>query len=201
MSNFETSANYELTIDSNVIGDDRRKLLEVHNYFDRLIDDINTRIDSGSRSVFDFVDIAVVIGTLANLTDNQSKQDTDQYIDFVRDEFFQVAETNRMMIARAFYCLMRCGLVHELSLAGHNIRTKRKVALINLAVILTHDSSIDGSWYSVNRSAKEVVFYAHELLTKTKAIVSKCFQPNSPHQSTIRNKLQTKGIGIIAVKS
>ena len=200
MSNSETSANYEVIIDTNVTGDDTRKLLEVHNYFDRLIDDIKARIDSVSRSVFDFVDMAVVIGALSNMTNDKKGGETKRYIKFVREEFLPTTEREKKMIATAFYCLMRCGLVHELSLGGHGILPTRKTALKGFSVAVTHDASPIGGWYSIDQTSKEVVFYAHELLVEMKGVVAKCFVPNSSFEAIIKSNLTSGKIGIVKIK-
>ena len=201
MSTTEMSATYIVSSDSNIIGDDTNKLSEICIYLNNRIMEIEERIATGKRSIFDFVDIAVIIGTIASLIGSQSKLDTDQYIDFVRNELLPANETNKTMIATAFYCLMRCGLVHEMSLAGHNIRPCRKTAINGYGVALTHDYSADGNWYSVNQSEMQIVFYAHELVTKTKNYIASCFIPNSPFESVIKAKLSSGGISIVAIKS
>ena len=200
MSNSEISANYEVIIDTNDIGDDTRKLLEVHNYFDGLIDGIQTRIDSGSRSVFDFVDMAVVMGALSNLTNDKKGGETKRYIKFVREEFLPTTEREKKMIATAFYSLMRCGLVHELSLGGHGILPSRIAALKGFSVALTHDASPTGNWYSIDQTSKEVVFYAHELLVEMEGFVAKCFVPNSSFGAIIKSNLTSGKIEIVKIK-
>ena len=176
----------------------------VRTYISDRIEEVGKRWESKcySRSVFDFVDMAIVIGALANMTDTCANNfDSNQYIDFVKNELILPSETQGEVVATAFYCLVRCGLVHEMSLGGHNKRSARKQVINGYSIFITHDKSSDGEWYSIDTSSKEIVFYAHQLLQKIKSCVEKCFDGSSSLWCAIRNKVNSNdGVKIIAVK-
>ena len=211
MSNSQLSVGHEVKNDYNGVGDDSvRDLIdtnlirELETYFNARIDEVDENMADGKRSVFDFVDMAVLIGALANATDTRSKNDTDQYIDFVKHELIsaasQMSESHKKVVATAFYCLMRCGLVHEMSLGAHKIRPARKQIIKDYSISITHDESDDGSWYSIDTSAHEITFYAHALLKAIKFCVRKCFDGNSQLWCAIRDNVNSHGIKIISVK-
>lgn len=207
MSDSQLSVGHEVKNDYNGVGDDSvRDLIdtnlirELETYFNDRIDEVGENMAAGKRSVFDFVDMAVLIGALANATGTQSRSDTDQYIDFVKNELIRSSESQKELVSTAFYCLMRCGLVHEMSLGAHNIRPARKQIIKDYSISITHDESDDGSWYSIDTSAHEITFYAHALLKAIKFCVRKCFDGNSKLWCAIRDNVNSHGIKIISVK-
>ena len=201
MVDSQSSCVYEVKAGAEGIGDVSDSMTRIEDYFKNRIKEIEERLLGGSRSIFDFVDMAVIIGALANATDAQSKCDTDQYIDFVNGEFISTSEAQGNLVATAFYCLMRCGLVHEMSLGAHNIRPPRRQIINGYSISVTHDKSCDGNWYSVNVSANEIVFHAHELLRVIKSCFDKCFNGSSTLWRVIKDKVNSeRGIKIITVK-
>ena len=201
MCDSQTSCVYNVKANSNDDADVKNKIKAIECYFDGRMDEIRNRLLEDKRSIFDFVDMAVMIGALANVTDTQSKCDTDQYIDFVKSEFISAGESHDELVATAFYCLMRCGLIHEMSLGSHNIRPNRQMAINGYSIGVTHDKSPNSKWYVVDGTANEIVFYAHELLDVISTCLGKCFDGRSDLWSSIRNKvLSPDGIKIIGVK-
>lgn len=134
---------------------------QLEEYLLGRLDEIENKVKNNSRSIFDFVDMAVLIGALANATDSQNKRDTPQYIDFVKSELLPSTETQSDVIATVFYCLMRCGLIHEMSLAQHNIPPSRQQIISGWSANVTHDKSTCGHWYQADGATKSVVFYAN----------------------------------------
>ena len=198
----QTSCLCEVKADTKGIDGVSNSMKVIEDYFEARIDEIGRKLLEGNRSIFDFVDMAVVIGALANMTDTRTNNtDTDQYIDFVKSELISLSESQADVVATAFYCLMRCGLVHEMSLGGHNIRPVRQQVINGYSISITHDKSSDGNWYSIDTSVKGIVFYAHELLSALKSCVAKCFNDTSNLFGVIRSKIHSpKGIKIVGVK-
>ena len=198
----QTSSLYIVRADVDGNVDETTLVDTVKTYlWDRLME-IRARLSNGSRSVFDFTDMAVLIGALANVTDAHSKHDTEQYIDFVKSEFVPTSELRKDLVATVFYCLLRCGLVHEMSLGGHNISVNRRNAINDYEVSVSHDKSPNAKWYEVNQGTKHVVFYAHELLDKIASCIEKCFDGKSDLWRTVRGKVMSdSGIRVIGVEA
>ena len=201
MSTSEISSTYEVL---GVLGkpkDINAGLKELENYITGRVDEIGRRLSRGSRSIFDFVDMAVLISTLANMTDTSSKPDTDQYIDFVKCELLPSTESQKDLIATSCYCLMRCGLIHEMSLEGHKIKGSRQKVIAGHSLSITHDKSKDNHWYSIETKSKEIVFYANELLAALRKCVGKCFDGKSCLWNAVQGKIASpNGMRIIKVK-
>jgi len=204
MNGIQLSGANVVTADENNSEDVNSRIEEVKSYISDRVKEIAERWvpKDYNRSIFDFIDMAVVIGALANMTDTRANNiDTDQYINFVKRELISSSESQADVVATAFYCLMRCGLVHEMSLGGHNIRPVRQQVINGYSIGVTHDKSSDGKWYSIDTSHHKIVFYAHELLSAIKSCVTKCFDNTSNLLDVIRSKIQSPtGIKIIVVK-
>lgn len=201
MCDSQTSCVYNVKTDFNDDAYVEKKIKVIEAYFTSRIGEIKKMLSEDKGSIFDFVDMAVMIGALANATDTESKCDTDQYIGFVKSEFIPAEELQSELVATAFYCLMRCGLVHEMSLGSYSIKPKRQKVINGYSISVTHNNSPEGKWYVVDDGSKEIVFYAHELLDVISTCLDKCFDGRSDLWSSIRNKvLSPDGIKIIGVK-
>lgn len=174
---------------------------EIEAYLSGCVDKIHKRVLDGSRSIFDFVDMAVLIGALAHITSPHGGKDTDLYISFVENEFVAAGEPKGRLIATATYCLMRCGLVHELSICEHNIAKNKQVAIDGYEISVTHDDSPSGTWYTIEPSKKELILHARELLKKIQDCMAICFDGKSHLWNAVSAKLSSQGgIRIIRVK-
>ena len=149
---------------------------KVADYVDARLREVQDRIKNGSRSIFDFADMAMIVSMLVVLIDpNNGEYEAQPYIDFVKDELVPKSETEALAVATAFYCLLRCGLIHKLSLHG-DVRRNRVLDLKGYSIAVTHDCSGDGMWYKRDVGAKEVVFYADELCKKISGVMGDCFK-------------------------
>lgn len=164
----------------------------VEDYVVARLDEIQDRIKDGSRSIFDFADMAMIVSMLVVLVDpNNGESETQSYIDFVKDELVPKSETEALAVATAFYCLLRCGLIHNLSLHG-NVRQNRMSDLNGYSIAVTHDALMDGNWYEKNIRSKEIVFHVSELIGKIREAAERCFKSD-----VVRNKIGAGEVSII----
>ena len=164
----------------------------VEDYVVARLDEIQDRIKNGSRSIFDFADMAMIVSMLVVLVDpNNGEHEAQPYIDFVKDELVPKSETEMLAVATAFYCLLRCGLLHNLSLHG-NVRQNRMSDLNGYSIAVTHDALMDGNWYEKNIRSKEIVFHVSELIGKIREAAEHCFK-----RDVVRNKIGAGEVSII----
>lgn len=169
---------------------------KVSDYVDARLREVQDRIKKGIRSIFDFADMAMIVSMLVVLIDpNNGEHETQPYIDFVKDELVPKSETEALAVATAFYCLLRCGLVHNLSLHG-NVTRNRMSDLKGYSIAVTHDTLADGNWYEKNVGSKEIVFHASELIGQIRVAAEHCFK-----RDDVRSKIGAGEISIIQSRS
>lgn len=164
----------------------------VEDYVFGRLGEIKVRVENGSRSIFDFADMAMIVSMLVVLVDpNNGANETQPYIDFVKDELVPTIEPEALAVATAFYCLLRCGLLHNLSLHG-NVSPGRMRDLNGYSIAVTHDALTGGNWYEKNVGSKEIVFHAAELIERIKVAAKRCFE-----RDDVRCKIGRGEISII----
>lgn len=163
--------------------------------FDR-VKEIEDRIREGSRSIFDFADMAIVISALSEVAGRQDvHHDGERFKEFVQESFFDSADDgDAEVVAAGIYHLLRCGLVHELSLAGHRFTC---ATLSGYSLVVTHDQSPQDSWYRIPQGEREIWFYAHELIRRLKECIEECFTNEQKLHDRIVPRLK-EGVGYVS---
>lgn len=165
---------------------------KVSDYIDARLREVQDRIEKGSRSIFDFADMAMIVSMLVALIDpNNGINEAQPYIDYVKDELVPKNESEATTVATAFYCLLRCGLVHKLALHGE-VSRNRVSDLKGYSIAVTHDHLGVGAWYKRDAGAKEIIFYADELCKKISDAVGGCFK-----KVNVREKIGRGDVSII----
>lgn len=175
------------------------KVAQLKQYLIERIEEIENRISKGSRSIFDFADMAIVISVLSEVAGRQdASNDGDRFKKFVREYFFDSVESaDAEVVAERTYHLLRCGLVHELSLEGHRCPID---VLSGYSLSITHDQSPQGSWFQILPGRREICFYAHELIRKLKDCVERCFVRDQEARERIVQRLK-EGVGYVSERN
>lgn len=199
----QLSGEYEIMAVANSSQSIEDGIVKIRDYLQMLTGEIRDRqkVSGGQeqrRSIFDFVDLAAVVAALVFYKNGPVYNETSCYIDFVKRELLPDSESasNKELIATAFYCLMRCGLVHEMSLAGHGISNSNKSILGDYKVCLTHDSS-QTTWYQIDSAAKEICFFLPELIGTVEKKVGDCFKKGNAVRMNVVTMIKADGVKIV----
>lgn len=199
MNDSQISGVYEVKVGANSSAAEMaKKVSEVETYLKDRLDEIKTRISTGRRSIFDFADLAIILSSLVFYNSGQTHGETSRYIDFIKSHLIPQSDPNNELIATAFYCIMRCGLIHEMSLGGHGISTSNQNILSGYKVSVTHDSS-NKNWFHVDSSLKEIRLFMPELIRAVEKCLNDCFTKGDIVRTSIENMIGVSGIKIVKV--
>lgn len=201
MVDSQISCGYEVKAETNSSATEiAQKVSEVRDYLTDRLNEIKIRIANGSRSIFDFADLAMLLSSLVFYKSGRSDGETVRYINFIKSHLISPSNPNNELVATAFYCMMRCGLIHEMALAGHGISFINQNTISGYKVSVTHDSS-NGDWFSVNSAEKEICLFMPELINIVEKCLNGCFVKGDVVRASIENMIKADGIRIVKVMS
>ena len=168
--------------------DDNEKriaLTRLQSYLKERISELERRMKENieKRSIFDFVDMAVIVGTLANAFEGSTRS---SYIKFANESLFHRSPNSEPNIGKAFYEQVRCGLVHEMVPGNHEPNEQSHSSTPEYTVSVTHniapreargaDSAQQPDCFHVDSNPKRIVFFAFELMDKIRQCCNECFE-------------------------